>query len=201
MHETEYRLQVNDKGAHQLPLFLDCPQQVRPLETDVPENLKMRGGHFGFLTGILKFDGTVSSCTGTPIATDEELNLKLGLHWKMEWHNLVPRVLSLLRSRKWTLGTRLGMKLNAPRAWCYDGCLQTSILIGQLSKKLTDGQSNLLLSNQVHALDGAIEGVIFPWLRDTRAFLLLHHLEIFSCILLIRNHMIFLVQFGINKHL
>ena len=44
---------------------------------------------------------------------------------------------------------------------------------------------NLLLSNQAHTLDGAIDGVIFPWLRDTRAFLLLNHL----------------VQFGINKHL
>ena len=33
------------------------------------------------------------------------------------------------------------------------------------------------------------------------AFLLLNHLEIFSHILLIRNHMICLVQFGINKHL
>ena len=62
-----------------------------------------------------------------------------------------------------------------------------SVLIGQWSKKLTDGQSNLLLSNQAHALDGAI----FPWLCDTRAFLLLNHLEMFSCILLISNHMIF----------
>ena len=59
-----------------------------------------------------------------------------------------------------------------------------SILIGQWSKKLTDGQSNLLLSNQAHALYGAI----FPWLRDTRAFLLLNHLEFFLCILLISNH-------------
>ena len=41
-------------------------------------------------------------------------------------------------------------------------------------------QSNFLFSNQAHALDGAI----FPWLRDTRAFLLLNHLEIFSYILL-----------------
>ena len=76
-----------------------------------------------------------------------------------------------------------------------------SILIGQWSKKLTDGQSNLLFSNQTHALDSAIDGVIFPWLRDTRAFLLFYHFEIFSCVLLIRNHMIFLVQFGIKKHL
>ena len=38
-------------------------------------------------------------------------------------------------------------------------------------------------------------------MRDTRAFLLRNHLEIFSCILLISNRMIFLVQFGINKHL
>ena len=41
----------------------------------------------------------------------------------------------------------------------------------------------------------------FPWLHDTGAFLLLHNLKIFSCILLISNHMIFLMQFGINKHL
>ena len=67
-----------------------------------------------------------------------------------------------------------------------------SILIGQGSKKLTDGQSNLLLSNQAHALDGAIDGAICPWFRVTLAFLLLNHLEIFSCILLISNHMIFL---------
>ena len=39
-------------------------------------------------------------------------------------------------------------------------------------------QSNLLLSNQARTLDGAI----FPWLRDTRAFLLLNHLAFFSCI-------------------
>ena len=76
-----------------------------------------------------------------------------------------------------------------------------SILIGQWSKKLTDGQSNLLFSNEAYALDGAIDGVIFPWLRDTSAFLLFYHFEIFSCILLISNHMTFLVQFGINKHL
>ena len=31
-----------------------------------------------------------------------------------------------------------------------------------LIMKLTDGQSNLLFSNQAHALDGAIGGVIFP---------------------------------------
>jgi len=49
-------------------------------------------------------------------------------------------------------------------------------------EKLTDGQSNLLFSNQAHALDGAIHGVIFPLLRDTRAFLLLNHLEIVSSI-------------------
>ena len=76
-----------------------------------------------------------------------------------------------------------------------------SILIRQGSKKLTDDQSNLLLANQEHALDGAMDGTIFPWLCDMRAFLLLNHLEIFTCILLIlSNCMIFLVQFGINKH-
>ena len=57
--------------------------------------------------------------------------------------------------------------------------------------KLTDGQSNLLLSNQAHALDG----VIFP---DCLIHL---RFEIFSCTLLISNHVNFLVQFGINKHL
>ena len=36
--------------------------------------------------------------------------------------------------------------------------------------------------NQEHALDGAIHGAIFTSLRDTRAFLLLNHLEIFSSI-------------------
>ena len=58
-----------------------------------------------------------------------------------------------------------------------------SILIGQWSEKLTDGQSNLLFSNQAYALDGAIDGAIFPWLRDTRASLLLNHLEIFIYII------------------
>ena len=33
---------------------------------------------------------------------------------------------------------------------------KASILIGQWTKKFTDSQSNLLFSNQVHALDGAI---------------------------------------------
>ena len=62
------------------------------------------------------------------------------------------------------------------------------------------GQSNLLLSNLAHAQDGAIDGLIFSDCV-TRMFLLLNHLEIFSCILLISNHIVFLVQFGINKHL
>ena len=53
---------------------------------------------------------------------------------------------------------------------------KSSIVIGQWSKKITDDQSNLLFSNQAHALDGAIDGAIFPWLRDTRAFVLLNHL-------------------------
>ena len=39
------------------------------------------------------------------------------------------------------------------------------------------------------------------WRNWTRAFLLLNHLAIFSYILLISNHMIFLLQFGIKKHL
>ena len=54
--------------------------------------------------------------------------------------------------------------------------------------------------NKEHFLDGAIHGAIFTSLRDTRAFLLLNHLEfffinqhgeIFSWILLTGNQMIF----------
>ena len=49
-----------------------------------------------------------------------------------------------------------------------------------------------------------MQGLNKLFLQLTRA-LLLHNYDklsrIFSCILLIRNHMIFLVQFGINKHL
>ena len=65
-------------------------------------------------------------------------------------------------------------------------------------EKLTDGQSNLLFSNQTHALDGAIHGV--PSAQPSRNFFINQHGEIFSCILLTGNQMIFLVQFGINKH-
>ena len=86
-------------------------------------------------------------------------------------------------------------------SWNWVQKLEIKLIDRKVAKeKLTDGQSNLLFSNQAHALDGAINGAIFPWLRDTRVFLLLNHLEIFSYILLISNHMIFLVQFGINKH-
>ena len=53
-----------------------------------------------------------------------------------------------------------------------------------MKEKLTDGQSNLLFSNQAHALDGAIHGAIFPRLRDTSAqtsqnFFINQHGEIF----------------------
>ena len=51
-------------------------------------------------------------------------------------------------------------------------------------EKLPDGQSNLLFSNQAHALDGEIHAANFPSLRDVRAFLLLNHLEIFSSIIM-----------------
>ena len=47
-------------------------------------------------------------------------------------------------------------------------------------EELTDGQSNLLFSNQAHALDGAILGTILPCLRDTRTFLLLNHRKFFQ---------------------
>ena len=46
-------------------------------------------------------------------------------------------------------------------------------------------QSNLLLS--ARTLDGAI----FPWLRDTRAFLLLNHLAFFSCIFILLILLVF----------
>ena len=39
--------------------------------------------------------------------------------------------------------------------------------------------NEILFSTQAHALDGAFDGVILPWLRDTRAFLLFNHFEIF----------------------
>ena len=51
-------------------------------------------------------------------------------------------------------------------------------------EKLTDGKSNLLFSNQAHALDGEIQGAIFPSFRNEHAFLLLNHLEIFSTIIM-----------------
>ena len=50
-------------------------------------------------------------------------------------------------------------------------------------EKLTDGQLNLLFSNQGHhTLDGTIHDAIFLSLRDTRAFLPLNYLETFSSI-------------------
>ena len=57
-------------------------------------------------------------------------------------------------------------------------------LIDRKVEKLTDGQSNLLFSNQAHALDDEIHGAIFPSFRNERAFLLLNHLEIFSSIIM-----------------
>ena len=54
------------------------------------------------------------------------------------------------------------------------------------------------MGNQMRALDGAIYGTIFAWSRGTRALLLLNYLDFFSSILLIRNHMIFRVQFGVG---
>ena len=58
-----------------------------------------------------------------------------------------------------------------------------SILFGQWWKKLTDGQSSTLLSNQAQTLDGAI----FP------------DCMIHMCFFWLTISMIFLVQFGINK--
>ena len=59
---------------------------------------------------------------------------------------------------------------------------QPSITIGQWSKKVSKGQSNA-------------DGASFAWLRTTHAFLLSLIFDIFSCILLISNHMISSVQF------
>ena len=59
--------------------------------------------------------------------------------------------------------------------------LEFKLIYRKVAKdKLTDGQSNLLFSNQAYALDSAIHGAIFPWLRDTRAFPLLNHLKFFQ---------------------
>ena len=68
-------------------------------------------------------------------------------------------------------------------SWNWGQKLEIKLIDRRVAKeKLTDGQSNLLFSNQAHAPDGAIHGAIFPWLPDTRAFLLLNHLEFFSSI-------------------
>jgi len=76
-------------------------------------------------------------------------------------------------------------------------------------EKLTGGQSNLLFSNQAHALDGATDSwrnfsliawyACVPSAQPSRNFFINQHGEIFSCILLTGNQMIFLVQFGINN--
>ena len=66
-------------------------------------------------------------------------------------------------------------------SWNWVQKLEIKLIDRKVAKeKLTDGQSNLLFSNQAHALDSAIHGTIFLWLGDTRAFLLLNHLAIFS---------------------
>ena len=68
-------------------------------------------------------------------------------------------------------------------SWNWVQKLEIKLIDRKVAKeKLTDGQSNLLFSKQAHALDGAIHRAIFPWLRDTRVFLLLNYLEIFSLI-------------------
>ena len=71
-----------------------------------------------------------------------------------------------------------------------------SILIGQWSKKLKDGQSN-----QAHALDGA------NWWRNFSLICVIAYVfsawpsRNFFMYILISIHMIFHVQFGINKHM
>ena len=70
-------------------------------------------------------------------------------------------------------------------SWNWVEKLEIKLIDRKVEKeKLTDGQSNLLFSNQAHALDGEIHGAIFPVLRNERAFLLLNHLEIFSSIIM-----------------
>ena len=52
-------------------------------------------------------------------------------------------------------------------------------MIGYWTIGFGQDQPNLLLSNQARVPDGSIYGAIFPWLRDTRAFLCLTISEIF----------------------
>ena len=69
---------------------------------------------------------------------------------------------------------------------------------------LVSDQRNSHIANQIFSFQikrTPWMAQFFSWLRNTRAFPLLNHLAIFSRILLISNHKIFLVQFGINKHL
>ena len=64
---------------------------------------------------------------------------------------------------------------NSAESWNWVQKLEIKSIDRKVVKeKLADGQSNLLFSNQAHALDGAINGAIFPWSRDARAFLLLN---------------------------
>ena len=79
------------------------------------------------------------------------------------------------------------MQKNEIRAesWNWVQKLEIKLIDRKVAKeKLTDGQSNLLFSNQAHALDGAIHGAIFPWLRDTIDKLMiawyLHKLRLYS---------------------
>ena len=95
---------------------------------------------------------------------------------------------------------------------------KASILIGQWTKKFTDSQSNLLFSNQACTLDGAIMAQFFldcmiikitwglaraqSWEESSESVKFkTSFTQTFSCILLIGNHTVFLVQFGINLHL
>ena len=67
----------------------------------------------------------------------------------------------------------------SPKSWNWVQKLEIKLIDRKVAEeKLTDGQSNLFFSNQEHNLDGTIHGAIFPWLRDSRAFLLLNHLKI-----------------------
>ena len=102
--------------------------------------------------------------------------------------------------------------------WMQKKGNKASILIGQWTKKFTDSQSNLLFSNQACALDGAIMAQFFldcviikitwglaraqNWEDSSESVKFkTSFTQIFSCILLISNHTVFLVQFGIILHL
>ena len=82
------------------------------------------------------------------------------------------------------------------RAESWNWVQKVEIWLTGKSQKRNSQMANQIFCFQIKRTpwDGTICGAIFPWLRDTCAFLLLNHLEVFSYILLISNQMIFLVH-------